>query len=124
MWITVITVIRTTREEIMQRSIVVAVSAAALGAVLLTGCGTSKKDRCGDDLTVIVLGTDGHYHYGSSTGSTVPDNKVPKSAQTAPGYTKPPVPAATPAKPAATPPKVNTVKPPAAPTKPATTGKR
>lgn len=117
MWITDITVIRTTREEIMQRSIVVAVSAAALGAVLLTGCGTSKKDRCGDDLTVIVLGTDGHYHYGSSTGSAVPDNKVPKSAQTAPGYTKPPVPAATP-------PKVNTVKPPATPAKPATTGKR
>jgi hypothetical protein len=115
----------------MQRSIVVAVTAAALGATLLTGCGTNKKDRCGDDLTVIVLGTDGHYHYGSSTGSTVPDNKVPKSAQTAPGYTKPPVPAATPAKPAATPakpaatpPKVNTVKPPAAPAKPATTGKR
>ncbi|ALY07257.1 hypothetical protein SEA_MAIH_7 [Streptomyces phage Maih] len=67
------------------------VTAAALGVVLLTGCGTEDRD---DDCrtaapVVMFLGTDHHYHYGNPTGKIVPATQVPKSARKVSGY-KPP----------------------------------
>lgn len=75
----------------IQISAVGAVTAAALGVVMLTGCGTEKRDDDCRTATPVVmfLGADHHYHYGSPTGKIVPATQVPKSAQKVSGY-KPP----------------------------------
>ena len=67
------------------------VAAAALGIVLLTGCGTEgRDDDCRTATPVVMfLGTDGHYHYKSPKGKIVPATQVPKSARKVSGY-KPP----------------------------------
>ncbi len=71
----------------MQKLTITAVTAAALGAVLLTGCADLDDDRC--DSTPVVMfynGSDHTYHYGSRTGPKVPTSKVPSSARKVPGY--------------------------------------
>jgi hypothetical protein len=95
------------REETMQRLSIAGLTGLALAATLLTGCASGTSCDDDDDSTVMVmfLGADGRYHYGSPTGSAVPDSKVPKSARTAPGYKAPAAPA----------PKVDTKKAPSAP---------
>ena len=67
------------------------VTAAALGVVLLTGCGTEDTDDdCRSAAPVVMfLGADHHYHYGSPTGKIVPATQVPKSARSASGYKAP-----------------------------------
>ena len=66
------------------------VSAAALGVVLLTGCGTEDRDDCRNAAPVVMfMGTDHHYHYGSPKGKIVPASQVPKSARSANGYKAP-----------------------------------
>lgn len=69
-----------------------AIAAATIGAVLLTGCGTEKRDDDCRTATPIVmfLGSDHHYHYGSPTGKIVPATQVPKSARKVSGYKPPP----------------------------------
>ena len=102
-----------------------ALTAAALGVTLLTGCGTERDDDCRTSAPVVMfLGTDHHYHYGSPKGKLVPATQVPKSARSVSGY-KPPSAKIAP------PPKVDLKKPgtsgnvkqPAAP-KPAAPGRR
>jgi hypothetical protein len=72
------------------------ITAATLGAVLLTGCGTGLDDDTDDcdkrTTMVMFFGTDGHYHYGSPTGKVVPAAKVPSSATKVPGYKAPAAP--------------------------------
>ena len=66
------------------------VSAAALGVVLLTGCGTEDRDDCRNAAPVVMfMGADHHYHYGSPKGKIVPASQVPKSARSANGYKAP-----------------------------------
>lgn len=69
----------------MQKMTMAAVTAAALGAVLLTGCADldNDRDRCDDTVLIFV---NGQYHYGSPTGKLVPNSKVPSSARKVPGY--------------------------------------
>ena len=68
-----------------------ALTAAALGVAVLTGCGTEDRDRDCRTATPVVmfLGTDHHYHYGSPTGKIVPATQVPKSARKVSGYKAP-----------------------------------
>lgn len=72
----------------MQKLTLATVTAATLGAVILTGCGVDNDDdRCRTATPVYYfMGADHHYHYGSPTGQTVPHWKLPKSATKAPGY--------------------------------------
>lgn len=75
-----------------QTTVFATVTAAALGVVLLTGCGTEDRDDdCNSSAVPVVmfLGADRHYHYGSPTGKIVPATQVPKSARSATGYKAP-----------------------------------
>lgn len=77
--------------KIRNHGIGAVLTATALAAVVLTGCGTDDR-RCSDDdeMTVMFFSTvDSHYHYGSPTGKVVPADRVPASARKAPGYKAP-----------------------------------
>lgn len=82
----------------MQKLTLAGVTAAALGAVLLTGCADLDDDRDHCVPVVMFFSTVDHtYHYGSVTGKKVPASKVPSSARKVPGYkpyTPPKAPAA------------------------------
>lgn len=72
----------------MQKLTLAAVTAAALGAVLLTGCADldDDRDRCATPVVMFFSTVDHTYHYGSVTGKKVPASKVPSSARKVPGY--------------------------------------
>lgn len=57
----------------MQRVTVIGATAAALGVILLTGCGGAHKPGC--DRQVFRSNTDFGYHYDSPTGPLVPSDK-------------------------------------------------
>lgn len=57
----------------MQRVTVIGATAAALGVILLTGCGGVHKPGC--DRQVFHSNTDFGYHYDSPTGPLVPSEK-------------------------------------------------
>lgn len=83
----------------MQKMTMAAVTAAALGAVLLTGCADldDDRDRCATPVVMFFSTVDHTYHYGSISGKKVPASKVPSSARKVPGYkpyTPPKAPAA------------------------------
>lgn len=69
----------------------VATAVLAFGAI---GCSAVDDDRddCRTSTPVVLFFStvDGHYHYGSPKGKTVPGYKVPKSARNVPGYKVPP----------------------------------
>lgn len=98
----------------MQRITAATIAAAALSAVLLTGC--ADKDSCDSDELVYYNVLQGNYHHGSVNGPLVTDadlgcvvyppdfhdddkRKVKKPSATKPKAVKPKAPA--PAKPAA-----------------------
>ena len=68
----------------MQRMTLAAVSAAALGAIVLTGCSTDDDDCNSQPAFIYVVG--GVYHYGSPHGTVVDRRYVnPKTGTLKPG---------------------------------------
>lgn len=67
---------------------------AATAALALTACGVDDDDDyCRTQYVPMFFSTvDGHYHYGSPKGKTVPADKVPSTARKVPGYKAPATP--------------------------------